>query len=363
MTRRGVEAVDGEGGDAGEHGGHARRRSCARLQHVICAESCAARARIAASQSRDDRAQDRHRPVSVVHATRLASPSCPPTCATTSAASARTLAARPPRAARLRARRAQPPHALRRARPRSCFDGDALVFVEVKTRRRGARTQPVGGAATSASAGRSAGWPPPASPRPPTARAPPELRFDAIGVVIDARGRARAPRPPRGARSDGAVYERELLVRRATGTTSGAAARRRALDRRAVLGRRVADVRRRTPSRGAAASARCMKRSRVTLAMIEAAAIAALVASPSTIGALLVARSRGTAKPSRQAQAARRRATRRRARRAARRGSSCAGRARRSRARSARRRRPRAARAARAGRAPRAPPRCAAWSR
>ena len=69
-----------------------------------------------------------------------------------------------------------------------------------------------------------------------------------------------------------------------------------ALDRVAVLGRRVADVRANSQP-GCSASARCMKRSRVTLATIEAAAIAALVASPSTTARCWSPRS-GTRKPS-----------------------------------------------------------------
>ena len=42
---------------------------------------------------------------------------------------------------------------------------------------------------TSESAGRSAGWPRPSCSRSPIARTSPDLRFDAIGVVIDAYGK------------------------------------------------------------------------------------------------------------------------------------------------------------------------------
>ena len=87
---------------------------------------------------------------------------------------------------------------------------------EVKTRR--GRGAAVGRAARRASARRSAAWPraylAEATDRPRAA----ELRFDAIGVVIDARGRLVAPRPPRG-RVLSAELQRELLVGQSTGTT------------------------------------------------------------------------------------------------------------------------------------------------
>ena len=70
------------------------------------------------------------------------------------------------------------------------FDGTTLVFVEVKTRRSQRRAGAARGRrCTSASASRSAGWPRPSCSRSPTARTRPTLRFDAIGVVIDARGK------------------------------------------------------------------------------------------------------------------------------------------------------------------------------
>ena len=72
----------------------------------------------------------------------------------------------------------------------------------------------------------------------------PELRFDAIGVTIDARGRPRARSSTSRARSDRGERspERELLVGHRL--ERHAVQRRDAepLDRGAVLGRRVADV-------------------------------------------------------------------------------------------------------------------------
>ena len=69
------------------------------------------------------------------------------------------------------------------------FDGTTLVFVEVKTRRASAPGEARGRRCTSASAGRSAGWPRPSCSRSADRPHSAELRFDAIGIVIDARGK------------------------------------------------------------------------------------------------------------------------------------------------------------------------------
>ena len=109
---------------------------------------------------------------------------------------------------------------------------------------------------------------------------------------------------------------------------------------------------RRTPSRGAAPSARCMKRSRVTLARIDAAAIAALVGSRRR-------RSRAARSPTSGHARSRRRgrgtpgARRARGRREGVQVRACGARDRRSRAHSARRSRPAPRSAARPGTAPR----------
>ena len=134
--------------------------------------------------------------------------------------------------------------------------------------------------------------------------------------------------------------------------------RRDARASRSRRGARASSSRRaaRTPSPDSASSSRRMKRSRVTLAITDAAAIAALVASPPTTGRCSKPVA-GHREAVGQAQAAR--STRHAAQRVATapRGSSCAARARRCRARSARRPRPWRRSAGRAGRAPRAPPR------
>ncbi len=87
-----------------------------------------------------------------------------------------------------------------------------------------------------------------------------------------------------------------------TGTTSGAAARRPGAGSR--RGARASSSRRARPNSqpGCSSSARRMNRSRVTLARIDAAAIAALVASPSMIAPLLVP-DVGNGEPVDQAQA------------------------------------------------------------
>ena len=68
-------------------------------------------------------------------------------------------------------------------------DERALVFGEVKTRARVSGPAPSGTRSTSASAGRSGGWPRAYLHEAPARPPPPSIRFDAIGVVIDARGR------------------------------------------------------------------------------------------------------------------------------------------------------------------------------
>ena len=153
------------------------------------------------------------------------------------------------------------------------FDGHTLVFCEVKTRRR------AGGPWESLHASKreqvrrmGAAYLAEVS-RPPAGQG---------AALRRGRRRDRRRRPARRARSPrGGVLERELLVGRALERQP--VQRRDAVlgDRVAVLGRRVADVATRSPSPGGATSARCMKRSRVTLARIDAAAIAADFASPS----------------------------------------------------------------------------------
>ena len=88
--------------------------------------------------------------------------------------------------------------------------------------------------------------------------------------------------------------------------------RRHARASRSPRGARASSSRRgsRTPSPDSAPPSARMKRSRVTLAITEAAAIAALVASPPTTGRCSKPVA-GTGKPSRQAEAARRPPTRR----------------------------------------------------
>ena len=159
----------------------------------------------------------------------------------------------------------------------------------------------------------------------------PDWRYPRVAPAIRSpAGRERSP----ATTGAFAPAKRELLVGRRLERHPVQRRDAVALDRLAVLGRRVADVGGEPPARWSA-SARCMKRSRVTLATIDAAAIAALVASPSTIARCSWPRSAdreavGEADAARAARPAR-------ARRAARRGSSCAGRGRRSRARSGRR--------------------------
>ena len=223
-------------------------------------------------------------------------------------------------------------------------DGDALVFVEVKTRRAAAAVAPWERAARrrKQAAGPRA-WRARSSREhagPPARRA--ELRFDAIGVIVDARGtRCVAPRAPRGRVRRGRRRACGATARAAgtpaTGRTCGAAARRRGA--RSRRGARASSSRRgwRTPSPvqrvGAVheAVARDLRDDRG-----GGDRRAGRVAVDDR--ALLVAevRHREAVDEAHAAGHARRRA----ARRAARRGWSCAGRARRCRARSARRRRP-----------------------
>jgi putative endonuclease len=71
-------------------------------------------------------------------------------------------------------------------------DGKVLAFVEVKTTRRGRGAPPLErlGRAQRARLRRLAlSW---LLSRPRTAPRPPEVRFDAIGIVLDARGRLLA---------------------------------------------------------------------------------------------------------------------------------------------------------------------------
>ena len=70
------------------------------------------------------------------------------------------------------------------------YDGTTLVFCEVKTRRAGRRERR-GTPSARPSSVRSGAWPRRGWPRRTTARTP-ELRFDAIGVTVDARGRLAA---------------------------------------------------------------------------------------------------------------------------------------------------------------------------
>ncbi len=115
----GVEPVDGEGGDASEHAADGRTPAVTRHD-----------ARFAQAWPRRQRSAHVPPPSAPV-----ASPPCPTTPDIGSAAPARTS---PPRTWCVSATsdRAQSPDPLRRARPRG-FDGETLVFCEVKTRRAG----------------------------------------------------------------------------------------------------------------------------------------------------------------------------------------------------------------------------------
>ena len=65
------------------------------------------------------------------------------------------------------------------------YDGETLVFAEVKTRRV-RLPRAVGEPPRRASGPRSAGWRSRGSPRAPTARTARELRFDGVAVLLDA---------------------------------------------------------------------------------------------------------------------------------------------------------------------------------
>ena len=286
----GLEAVDGEGGDAGEHGRHAAA-SGVTDQPPLCAPVRRPRAwRVA---PRPGRRAVRAREAGLSrHARPPASRpamSTDPRDATSDAAGEQLALEHLERSATRSS-----PRNHRTARGELDLvvsDGERLVFVEVKTRARAA-TAPerrAGTPCTSPSSARSA------RPRPPSCA---RRRPAAVRVAALRRDRRRH-RPARAAscasttsrgrsdvrsadRADSRAAERQLLVRR---RLERHAVQRRdadALDRR--RGARAWSSRRaRANSQpGWRSSARCMKRSRVTLAMIEAAAIAALVASPST---------------------------------------------------------------------------------
>ena len=168
-------------------------------------------------------------------------------------------------------------------------DGHALVFVEVKTRR--ARSAGARSGSTERSRWRRCAR---ASER--------AMRRLARGMAAATRARApeRGDDPLRRDRRDRRSQRAELVRARTPRGRVVAALQRELLvgerlerhpvqrrdalaqDRLAMRRRRVADVLGKAPA-GWRASAWCMKRSRVTFATIDAAAIAALVASPSTI--------------------------------------------------------------------------------
>ena len=165
---------------------------------------------------------------------------------------------------------------------------------EVKTRRAGAGAGRHWSGLAPASSARCGAWRAAwlAETRRPPTRERAALRRD--------RRHDRRARPPRALEhleggvltcADAPALTPHVRARAAgtpwTGTTCGAAARRPGAGSRRGAPASNSRRARRTPSPGWRSSARCMKRSRVTLATIEAAAIAALVASPSTIGALL----------------------------------------------------------------------------
>ena len=180
-----IESVDGEGGDAGEHVGHARPRPVT-VEGVNGNESAQGDARSGVmAQPLRSIGTDR---VSHVTRSHLASPSCPPTCVTTSAASAKTSPSPTSSASATRSSRATTARATASS---TSWSSTAPRWSSWRSRRggpAGADAAP-GRRCTSESAGRSAGWPRPSCSRSPIARTPPDLRFDAIGVVIDAYGK------------------------------------------------------------------------------------------------------------------------------------------------------------------------------
>ena len=130
----------------------------------------------------------------------------------------------------LRDRRAQPPHALRRARPHR-DDGRRSSSCEVKTRARPRRGPArAGGRRASASAGRCGAWPRAwLRERAASGRAARSCASTRSASPSTQPGGCCASTTSR-ARSDGLSGARRARAagRRSTGTTAGAAARRRA---------------------------------------------------------------------------------------------------------------------------------------
>ena len=236
-----LDAVDGEGGDAGEHGGDARRGRVTGLRRRV-----------------PDRAAVRAAPVGDTASTVTAH----------AVASVGGHVHRPPPSARPARRAASPPRTSSASATRSSRATTARGSARStsssptptrssssRSRRAAARGSPWDALARAqAPAGpRDGRRLPQRRPRPPAAR---ELRFDAIGVTFDAPGRLTAPRPPRG----GVLMQARARAagRPATGSSCGAAARRRGAG--SPRGARASSSRRATAKSqpGCSASARRM---------------------------------------------------------------------------------------------------------